>query len=73
MKSTTEETTAIMNDERLAEQGLKRVIKYVCIFWDETNGWTYKLEDNEDLAKSSGGYGNFAGMNKVTCIVPIDA
>lgn len=73
MKSTPEESAAFMNDDRLAERGLKRVIKYSCIFWDETNGWTHELEDSEEIARFNGGYGNFAGMSKVTCIVPIDA
>jgi len=61
------------NDEKLAARGLKRVIKYAVLFWDERGGWHSCLTDNEDDAKRYGGYGDFAGMNKVTCIVPIDA
>ena len=60
-------------DKELAARGLKRVVKYACIFWDEKGGWHSCLTDREQDAKGYGGFGDFAGYNKVTCIVPINA
>jgi hypothetical protein len=52
---------------------LKKEIVYVVAFWDKENGWSSEVFSDITQAESQRGYGDFAGMTELECIVPNDA
>lgn len=50
--------------------GLKTITKYVNLYWDEKNGWSAIICDNEADSDFGRGYGDFAGASEVVCVVP---
>ena len=57
----------------LESRGLKEVTKFAVVQYDSHLGWVCEVVDSEERANEYKGYGDFAGMAPVKCIVPADA
>lgn len=56
----------------LAERGLKEVEKYAVILYDAKIGWTCEVISEKSRADEYKGFGDFAGMGPIKCVVPIN-
>ena len=60
-----------MEDDSTPDRGKLLVItKHVTVFWTEEEGWNACVEESEAHAEFARGYGDYAGMSQVECIIP---